>query len=61
MKVDMSPEAVTRRLRQVSELRRLCLSLADTSLGRRIQQKNPDDPVVKRTREALGKTHYDNS
>jgi hypothetical protein len=28
MKVDMSPEAITRRLRQTSELRRLCLALA---------------------------------
>jgi hypothetical protein len=27
MKVDMSPEAVTRRLKQTSELRRLCLAL----------------------------------
>lgn len=27
MKVDMSPEAVTERLRLVEELRRLCLSL----------------------------------
>lgn len=28
MKVDLSPEAVTARLRQVEALRRLCLSLA---------------------------------
>jgi hypothetical protein len=28
MTVDMSPAAVTARLRQVSELRRLCLSLS---------------------------------
>lgn len=27
MKVDMSPEAVTRRLKQTEELRRLCLAL----------------------------------
>lgn len=54
MKIDMSPEAVTRRLRQVDELRELCLSLADTSIGRRIREKHPDDPVVRRTAEALG-------
>ncbi len=29
MKVDMSPEAVTARLRRVEELRRLCLSLGE--------------------------------
>lgn len=28
MKVDMSPQAVTARLKRVSQLRRLCLSLA---------------------------------
>jgi len=28
MKVDMSPQAVTARLKLVSQLRRLCLSLA---------------------------------
>jgi hypothetical protein len=28
MKTDMSPQAVTARLRLVSQLRRLCLSLA---------------------------------
>ncbi len=27
MKVDMSPQAIASRLRQVSQLRRLCLSL----------------------------------
>lgn len=28
MKIDMSPKAVTTRLKRVSQLRRLCLSLA---------------------------------
>lgn len=32
--VDMSPEAVTRRLRQVDELRELCLALAGPRLKR---------------------------
>ena len=32
MKVDMSPEAVTRRLRQTSELRTLCLTLMQAGL-----------------------------
>lgn len=32
--VDMSPEAITRRLRQVDELRELCLALAGPRLKR---------------------------
>jgi hypothetical protein len=32
--VDMSPQAVTRRLRQVDELRELCLALAGPRLKR---------------------------
>jgi hypothetical protein len=32
MNVDRSPEAVTRRLKQVDELRRLCLALAGPRL-----------------------------
>jgi hypothetical protein len=31
MKIDMSPEAVTKRLNQTGELRRLCLSLGKNS------------------------------
>ena len=31
MKTDMNPQAVTRRLRQTSELRRLCLALGRKS------------------------------
>lgn len=54
MKIDMSPAAVTRRLRLVDELRELCLSLANTSIGRGIREKHPDNPVVRRTAQALG-------
>jgi hypothetical protein len=32
MKVDMSPSAVTVRLRRVSQLRRLCLALGKTTV-----------------------------
>ena len=35
MKPDMSPEAVTARLKKTSELRRLCISLG----GERLQKK----------------------
>lgn len=35
MKVDMSPEAITRRLQQTSQLRDLCLALA---AGRKLSE-----------------------
>lgn len=54
MKIDMSPEAIERRLKQVEDLRELCLSLADTDIGRRIREKHPDNPIVRRTAQALG-------
>jgi hypothetical protein len=54
MKIDMSPEAITRRLEEVEELREACLALADSSAGRRIRQKHPDNPQVQRTSQALG-------
>jgi hypothetical protein len=55
MKLDLSSEAISARLRQVAALRELCLSLADSSLGRQIRAKHPDNPAVQRTTEALGK------
>jgi hypothetical protein len=42
MKVDMSPEAVTRRLRQTSELRRLCLALAGKRISGAAAKVNPE-------------------
>lgn len=54
LKLDMSPEAIERRLHQVEDLREVCLSLADTDIGRRILEKNPDNPIVRRTAQALG-------
>lgn len=54
MKIDMRSEAITRRLRQVDDLREACLSLANSSAGRRIRQKHPDNPVVQRTTQAIG-------
>jgi len=55
MKIDMSPEAVSRRLRQVSQLRRLCLSLASSSAGREVAQKHAANQTVQRTDQALGR------
>ena len=48
MKVDMSPEAVTARLRLVSQLRRLCLSLGN---ARRVEHTANQDAGAGSMRE----------
>jgi len=53
MKLDMSPEAVSRRLQCVQQLRALCLSLSASSAGRDIARRFPDNKTVKRTSQAL--------
>lgn len=53
MKIDMSPEAITKRLKSVNELRRLCLSLAKSSAGRRIRANHADKEAVQKTIRAL--------
>lgn len=55
MKIDMSPEAVANRLKLVNELRKVCLSLANSSAGREIMKKNPNNKTVQRTAQALGR------
>jgi hypothetical protein len=55
MKIDMSPRAVTMRLKTVSQLRRTCLSLADSSAGRKIRKKYSANEQVQRTSQALGR------
>lgn len=54
MKIEMTPEAIARRLNQVSAVRRLCLSLARSSAGRTVLEKHPANEKVKRTLRALG-------
>ncbi|MBN1366283.1 MAG: hypothetical protein JW976_15895 [Syntrophaceae bacterium] len=54
MKIDMSPEAVGHRLKTVNELRRVCLSLANSSAGREVIKKNSKNKTVQRTLSALG-------
>jgi len=39
MKIDMSPAAITRRLKQVSQLRRACLRLAKSRAGMDIRSR----------------------
>lgn len=55
MKIDMSPVAVGRRLRQVESLRKLCLSLACSSVSREIALQHPANERVRRTARALGR------
>ena len=55
MKLDMSQEAVGRRLQCVRQLRRLCLSLAGSSVGRDLARRFPANKTVQRTSQALGR------
>ncbi len=54
MKIDMTRDAISRRLKTANELRRACLSLANSSVGKKIQQKHADNKSVQRTIQALG-------
>ncbi|MDQ2936234.1 MAG: hypothetical protein M3R67_01875 [Acidobacteriota bacterium] len=51
-KVDMSPNSITTRLKRVSQLRRLCLSLGAAKIHDRVAEKE-----VKRATEAKVKPH----
>ncbi len=55
MKIDMSAEAVTNRLKTVNQLRKVCLSLANSSAGKRIREDFSDNDTVQRTSHALGR------
>jgi hypothetical protein len=55
MKIDMSPEVVTKRLQIVNELRRTCLSLANSTAGKKIMKKYSANKSVQRTSRALGR------
>lgn len=54
MKIDMSREAVTNRLKTVEQLRKLCLSLANSSAGKKVRMQSPHNESVQRTSRALG-------
>ena len=54
MKIDMSPEAIAKRLKAVNELRLLCLSLASSSAGKEILKKFAANKTVQRTSRSLG-------
>ncbi len=55
MKIDMSSRAITMRLKTVNQLRRICLSLADSSAGRKIRKKFSANKLVRRTSKVLGR------
>jgi hypothetical protein len=53
MKIDMSSQAITNRLKAVNELRKLCLSLANSSEGRKIKKPLPDGRVIQQAKPDL--------
>jgi hypothetical protein len=55
MKIDMSEKAVTDRLKTVNQLRKACLSLSDSSVGKKIRKKFSANKSVQRTSDALGR------
>ena len=55
MKIDMSEKAITNRLRTVNQLRKACLSLAKSSVGKQIREKFSANKSVQRTSHALGR------
>jgi hypothetical protein len=55
MKIDMSEKAITKRLKTVNQLRKVCLSLANSSEGKRIRKQFSANKSVQRTSHALGR------
>jgi hypothetical protein len=55
MKINMSEEAVTNRLKTVNQLRKVCLSLSNSSAGKRIREQFSSNESIQRTSNALGR------
>jgi hypothetical protein len=55
MKIDMSVKAITNRLKTVNQLRKVCLSLANSSEGKRIRKQFAANKSVNRTSQAIGR------
>jgi hypothetical protein len=51
----MSEKAITNRLKTVNELRKTCLSLANSSAGKKIRKKFATNNSVQRTSAAIGR------
>lgn len=54
MKIDMSREAVTNRLKTVEQLRKLCLSLAKSSAGQQVRIQFSHNESIQRIEQILG-------
>lgn len=55
MKIDMSAKAITSRLKTVNQLRKLCLSLAKSSEGKKIRKQFAANKSVQRISRSLGR------
>ncbi|WP_179953208.1 hypothetical protein [Desulfobotulus mexicanus] len=55
MKIDMSSKAITERLKTVNQLRKACLALARTSIGKKIIKEHASNESVQKTSLALGR------
>ncbi len=55
MKIDMSRDAVSLRLRQAAQLRKTCLALARSKASLAIRMRHSENKSVQRTSLALGR------
>ena len=55
MKIDMSAKAITNRLKTVDQLRKLCLSLANSGAGKKIRKQFAASKSVQQTSHAIGR------
>lgn len=51
MKIDMSPQAITQRLKKTSELRRLCFALGGERLKQKLMSKDYNTGFIKEASE----------
>lgn len=62
MKIDMSPQAVTARLKKTSELRRLCIALGGERLKNKLRNADSRTDTVQETCEQVcGRTETEES
>ena len=54
MKIDMSKNAITNRLKTVNQLRKVCLSLANSSAGAQIRKQAADKQRVEHVARRVG-------
>ena len=54
MKIDMSPQAVTARLKKTSELRRLCIALGGNRLKNKLRNADVRTGTVQVVRKQTG-------